>query len=101
MLCDGTRDDHLLWICLLVHFRDNLQVPVSDRVPSAACHSVSISWDVFNTGKCNRSNIIIACSTDYNDVCSYVASISSTSSPTVAVGAMLEQLVPLHQLKTK
>lgn len=57
--------------------------------------SLCISWYVFNTGKCNRSNIIIACSTDYNDVCSYVASISSTSSPTVAVGAMLEQLVPL------
>lgn len=57
---------------------------------------LSISWDAFNTGKCNRSNIIIACSTDYNDVCSYVASISSlTWSPTVAVGAMLEQLVPL------
>lgn len=57
---------------------------------------LSISWDAFNTGKCNRSNIIIACSTDYNDVCSYVASISSlTWSSTVAVGAMLEQLVPL------
>lgn len=60
------------------------------------CIYLNISWDAFNTGKCNRSNIIIACSTDYNDVCSYVASISSlTWSSTVAVGAMLEQLVPL------